>query len=114
LGQWKIAWARINPELNINLDLEDYKDRKDKLFTPGFLEKAFKKLEADKTLAKVAAPPLNPKKCAHPDEQPDLRSFLNKGAPSKYSSRGFQHQTKPYNTSTQLLTATKLPASQTV
>jgi len=96
LERRKIAWARINPELK-PLALEDYKDRKDKLFGPGFLEKASKKLETDKALAKVAAPPLNPKKRARPDEQPDLRSFLSKGAPSKYGGRGFQRQTKPYN-----------------
>jgi len=67
LERRKIAWARINPELK-PLALEDYKDRKDKLFGPGFSEKASKKLETDKALAKVAAPPLNPKKRARPDE----------------------------------------------
>ena len=44
LERRKIAWARINPKLK-SLASEDYKDRKDKLFGLGFLEKASKKLE---------------------------------------------------------------------
>ena len=56
LERQKGAWARINPELK-SLALEDYKDRKDKLFGPSFLEKASKKLDTDKGLAKISAPP---------------------------------------------------------
>ena len=63
----KVAWARINPDLK-SLASEDYKGRKDKLFSPGFLEKASKKLEMDKALAKVAAPPLNPRKRPRSEE----------------------------------------------
>jgi len=58
LGTKKDCLGQINPELKL-LALEDYKD---KLFGPGFLEKASKKLETDKALAKVAAPLLHPKK----------------------------------------------------
>ena len=53
LERQKFAWAKINLELK-SLALEDYKDRKDKLFKPGFLE-ASKKLDTDKVLAKVLA-----------------------------------------------------------
>jgi len=49
------VYARINPELK-SLALEDYKDRQDMLFSPGFLEKASKKLEANKALTKVTTP----------------------------------------------------------
>jgi len=49
----KVAWARINPKLK-SLAVEHYKDRESNLFGPGFLEKASKKLEADKALAKVS------------------------------------------------------------
>ena len=73
----KVAWARarINPDLK-SLALEEYKDRKDKLFGPEILEKASKKLEADKALAKVSAPPLNPRKRARTEEQLDLIEFF--------------------------------------
>ena len=38
----KIAWVRINIKLK-SLASEEYKDREDWLFGPGFLEKAAKK-----------------------------------------------------------------------
>lgn len=92
----KIAWARINPKLK-SLATEDYKGRKDRLFSPGFLEKVAKKLETEKALAKVTAPPSEHQKRPFQENKTDLRSFLSKGAPSKYSCRGTQHQNKPYN-----------------
>ena len=92
----KIAWARINPKLK-SLATEEYKDREDRLFGPGFLEKAAKKLEADKALAKVSAPASESQKRPFQQDQSDLRSFLSKGAPSKYGYRGVQHQNKLYN-----------------
>ena len=92
----KIAWARINPKLK-SLATEDYKDREDRLFGPGFLEKATKKLETDKALAKVTAPPSEQQKRPFQEDKTDLRSFLSKGAPSKYGYRGTQRQNKPYN-----------------
>ena len=51
-----IAWPRINPKL-MSLAMEDYKDMEDRLFGPGFLEKAAKKLETEKALAKVITLP---------------------------------------------------------
>ena len=94
LERRKIAWARINPSLK-SLAMEQYEGRKDNLFGPGFLEKASKKLESDKALAKVTAPG-NPRKRNHPDDSSDLRRFLSNGAPSKNGGKGFQRQTKPY------------------
>jgi len=76
LERRKITWARINPNLK-SLATEQYEDRKDNLFGPGFLEKASKKLESDKALAKVAAP--NPRKRSHPEDPSDLCRFLSKG-----------------------------------
>ena len=90
----KIAWDRINPNLK-SLATEQYEDRKDNLFGPGFLEKASKKLESDKALAKIAAP--NPRKRSHPEDPSNLCHFLSNGAPSKYTSKGPQHLQKPYN-----------------
>lgn len=52
LERRQAAWARINPSLK-SLAGEDYAKREGNLFGPGFLEKAFKKLETEKTLAKV-------------------------------------------------------------
>ena len=46
LERRKVAWARINPELK-TLANDEYKDQKDKLFSPRFSEKASKKLEVD-------------------------------------------------------------------
>ena len=48
----KIAWGRIDPGLK-TLAKETYNNRKSNLFGPGFLEKASKKIDADKALAKV-------------------------------------------------------------
>ena len=49
----KIAWSRINPQLK-SLATEEYSKRETNLFGPGFLEKASKRLEAEKTLSKVS------------------------------------------------------------
>ena len=49
----KVAWSRTNPSLNA-LATEDYEKRETSLFRPGFLEKASKRLEAEKTLSKVS------------------------------------------------------------
>ena len=92
--RWKITWSRINPSLK-SLAMEQYEGRKDNLFDPGFLEKASKKLESDKALAKITAPE-NPRKRNHPDDTSDLRRFLSNGALSKNGSKGLQRQTKPY------------------
>lgn len=93
----KIAWGRINPSLKA-LAKEDYDDRKDNLFGPGFLEKASKKLDTDKALAKVVGEGYNPRKRSFEEDPNDLRRFLSKGAPAQYGGKGKQRQTKPYNT----------------
>ena len=49
----KIAWTRINPKLK-SLATEEYEKRESNLFGPGFLEKASKRIESEKTLSKVA------------------------------------------------------------
>ena len=54
--QRKLAWARINPSLK-PLAEEKYEKCDGKLFGPTFLEKASKKLEADKALAKFSTLP---------------------------------------------------------
>jgi len=54
--QRKLAWARINPSLK-PLAEEKYEKCDGKLFGPTFLEKASKKLEADKALAKFSRLP---------------------------------------------------------
>ena len=43
----RIAWARINPKLKAL----NYEDRKGDLFGPGFLDKASKKMDADRAMA---------------------------------------------------------------
>ena len=58
-----------------------------KLLGPSFLEKASKKLDTDKALAKVSAPPLNPRKWTCPEEQTDLRSFCPR-APTAHTAAG--------------------------
>ena len=72
----KIAWARINPKLK-SLATEEYKDREDRLFGPGFLEKATKKLETEKPLAKVTELPNDQQKRPYQEDKTDLRSFLS-------------------------------------
>jgi len=93
----KVAWARINPKLK-SLAVEDYKDRESNLFGPGFLEKASKKLEDDKALAKVSQDGSgSSRKRPYEDDPKDLRCFLSKGAPAQYGSKGKHCQSKPFN-----------------
>ena len=73
----KVAWGKINPKLR-NLATADYGEREENLFGPGFLEKASKRIEAEKTLAKVNRP--NAKRPRYEADKSDLRSFLSKGA----------------------------------
>ena len=82
--EWrKIARARINPKLKL-LATEDYDKRHTNLFCPGFKEKALMKIEADRTIAKVAAPnkgnPPNKQRQFEQDSN-DLRNFLSQGTP---------------------------------
>lgn len=46
----RTAWARINPTLK-SLAEEEYDKQEGNLFGPGFLEKASKKIEAEKAMA---------------------------------------------------------------
>ena len=76
----KVAWARINPKLK-SLAEEEYKGRESNLFGPGFLEKASKKLEAEKALAKVSQDNSGgSRKRTYEDDPKDLRRFLAKGS----------------------------------
>ena len=104
----KIAWGRINPGMK-SLAKEDYDNRKGNLFGPGFLEKASKKVEADKALAKVVQDGSNTWKRSFEDDPKDLRRFLSKGAPAQYGSKGKQRQFKPYNPNTKKYYQQKKP-----
>ena len=98
----KIAWSRINPQLK-TLATEEYDKRESNLFESGFLEKATKRLEAEKALSKVTSqgrgggPP--PKRARFENDRNDLRSFLSRGAPAQYGSRKVQRQ-QPYSSYT--------------
>jgi hypothetical protein len=48
----KLVWAKMNTKLR-SLGSEEYGERGTDLFGPGFLEKASKRLEVEKTLSKV-------------------------------------------------------------
>lgn len=102
LERRKVAWSRINPSLKA-LATEEYEKRETSLFGPGFLEKASRRLEAEKTLSKVASqgnkggPPS--KKARYENDKSDLRSFLAKGAPAMYGGRRPQRR-QPYSSYT--------------
>ena len=101
LERRKIAWSRFNPKLK-SLGTEEYEKRKTSLFGPGFLEKASKKIEASKTLDKVAYAPNRPpprKRARFDNDKDDLRSFLSRGASTRYGGRKVQRQ-QPYNSYT--------------
>ena len=97
LKRRKIAWSRINPKLKSLAD-QDYEKRETNLFGPGFLEKASKKLEADKAISKVADSnkpgPSNRRKRFSADRL-DLRNFLDKGPSARYGGRKDKRQ-QPY------------------
>ena len=95
LERRRVAWAKINPKLK-SLAEGDYSKRESSLFGPGFLEKATKRVEADKALAKVTgqqAPAT--KRARFARDRSDLRSFLAKGAPVRYGDRNSQRH-QPY------------------
>ena len=99
LERRKVAWTRLNPRLK-SLASEEYDKRESSLFGPGFLEKASKRLEAEKTLARVSdqgrggGPPA--KKSRFANDKSDLCSFLSKGAPAQYGGRRLQRR-QPYS-----------------
>ena len=97
----EIAWTRINPKLK-SLATKEYEKGETNLFGPGFLEKASKRIEVDKTMEKVSTPshkggppPPPQKKARYANDKSDLRSFLSKGAPARYGGRKYQRQ-QPY------------------
>jgi hypothetical protein len=70
-----------------SLGSEEYGERGTDLFGPGFLEKASKRLEVEKTLSKVTKPPIqNTKRGRYENDKSDLRSFLSKGASVQYGN----------------------------
>lgn len=75
-----MAWAKVNPKFR-SLGTEDYGERGTDLFGPGFLEKASKRIEVKKTLAKLtnSGQPPNPKRGRYSSDRSDLRHFLAKG-----------------------------------
>ena len=75
---------------------EEYQKREDQLFGPGFLEKASKKLEMQKALAKISADQTSRKRqWDSTDDKSDLRRFLSRGTPARYGGRSQRHS-KPY------------------
>ena len=102
LERQKIAWSRINPTLKA-LATEEYEKRETNLFGSGFLEKASKRLEAEKTLNKVSGqsnrsgPPQ--KRARYENDKSDLRSFLARGASAMYGGRRPQCR-QPYSSFT--------------
>lgn len=107
----RVAWAKINPKLK-SLAEGDYSKRESSLFGPGFLEKATKRVEADKALAKVTgqqAPAT--KRARFARDRSDLRSFLAKGAPVRYGDRNSQRH-QPYTQSHQPYTQRKFQTSK--
>lgn len=104
LERRKIAWSRINPKLK-SLASEDYKERESNLFGPGFLEKASKRLEVEKTLEKVSNEgkpgPRPPQKRPRYDrDTSDLRSFLAKGASARCGGSKTGCQYNPHSSYT--------------
>lgn len=93
----KVAWAKVNPKLR-SLATEDYSKRGPNLFGPGFLEKASKRIELDKTMTKVSLPsgaePASKRRKLGRDRH-DLRNFLDRGSSAKYGS-GKARRPLPY------------------
>ena len=86
LERRKIAWARINPNLKA-LATESYEKREDQIFGPGFLEKASKKIETQKALAKVSSEQTSRKRTWDNDKS-NLRSFFYQKAPLRSTAAG--------------------------
>ena len=98
----KIAWARINPKLK-SLASEEYAERESDLFGPGFLEKASKRLEVEKTLEKVSTQTKfgpQQKRPRYDRDKSDLRSFLARGAWAQCGGPKNMRQTNPHSSYT--------------
>ena len=116
LERRKIAWSRLNPKLK-SLATEDYAGREANLFGPGFLEKASKRLEVEKTLAKVSnqgksTQPAN-KKARYESDKEDLRSFLSKGASVSCGNTKNMRQNQPHNSYTRFKSRRYFQPTQT-
>ena len=77
-----------------------YEKRDINLFGPGFLEKASKKLEADKAISKVAddsrgGPALKKHRFSNSSDKTDLQHFLDKGPSERYGGKRDRRQ-QPY------------------
>jgi hypothetical protein len=92
----KTVWAKMNPKLR-SLGSEEYGERGTDLFGPGFLEKASKRLEVEKTLAKVAKPlPQSVKKGRYENNKSDPRSFFIQGRFGSVREREESPPPQPY------------------
>ena len=85
----KIAWAHSNPKMK-PLATEDYEKQEIKLYVPGFLENASKRVEVkffprENPMPKRKGIPS--KGWSFENVKCDLRSFLSKGAPAQYGGR---------------------------
>jgi len=91
----KIACSRINPKLKA-LASEDFTGRENKLFGPGFLEKASKRIDSEKAMDKMSE--VGPsKKRRYDNDKGDLLCFLSGGAPAKHDGRGNQRPAQSCN-----------------
>ena len=92
----QISWSRLNPLIKDFYLEEEGKDKKGTtLFGGGFLEKATKKVEEDKALAKVTGGSKeipSAKRRRYSQDPKDLRHFLDKGAPARYGGGKQQRQ----------------------
>lgn len=92
----QISWSRLNPLVKDITMEEDGKGKKGvTLFGGGFMEKATKRIEDEKALSKVTGtqretPPA--KRQRYSQDPTDLRRFLDKSAPTRYSGGKFQRQ----------------------
>ena len=92
----KVAWLRINPSTLSLLQEDTEEDKENTLFGSSFLERAAKRMEEEKALAKVTGtrPGGNPQKSQ--GDPNDLRHFLERGTPARYGGRNSQrHQPYP-------------------
>ena len=93
----KVAWSRINPS-TLGLLQEDTEEDKEEntLFDSGFLERAAKRMEEEKALAKVTGTRPGGNTQKRQGDPNDLRRFLERGAPARYGGKNSQrHQPYP-------------------
>ena len=97
----RMAWSRVNPSIGAlpeDTEVNQEKLKETTLFGGGFLERATKRIEQQKALAKVAGASNGlprPHKHQLNRDPHDLRHFLEKGAPAKYGGRNIKCQ-QPY------------------